>query len=64
VKELQQRLALEASEHPLVVNLQDVTLVNQDAVKCLAQCEAIGITLEHWPRHTRRWIDQSEGRIK
>jgi hypothetical protein len=40
VKELQRVLALEASEHQLIFVLRDVTLVNQDAVECLARCEA------------------------
>jgi anti-anti-sigma regulatory factor len=64
IKELQQLLALEASGQRLAFDLLDVTLVNQDAVEYLAQCEAAGITLEHCPRHIRRWIDQSRDRHK
>jgi hypothetical protein len=64
VKELQRLLALEASEHQLSLVLQDVTLVNQDAVEFLARCEASGIRLKDCPRHIRRWIDQLKGRIK
>ena len=64
VKELQRLLALEASEHQLILVLQDVTLVNQDAVEFLARCEASGIRLKDCPRHIRRWIDQLKGRIK
>ena len=64
VKELQRVLALEASEHQLIFVLQDVTLVNQDAVEFLARCEGSGISLEQCPRHIRRWIDQLKGGIK
>jgi hypothetical protein len=64
VKELQRLLALEASEHQVMFALQDVTLVNQDAVEFLARCEASGVGLKHCPRHIRRWIDQLKGRIK
>ena len=64
VKELQRLLPLEASEHQLSLVLQDVTLVNQDAVEFLGRCEASGIRLTHCPRHIRRWIDQLKGRIK
>jgi hypothetical protein len=64
VRELQRVLALETSEHQLIFVLQDVTLVNQDAVEFLARCEASGISLEQCPRHIRRWIDQLKGRIK
>ena len=64
VKELRRLLALEAAEHQLILLLQDVTLVNQDAVEFLARCEASGIRLTHCPRHIRRWIDQVKGRLK
>ena len=64
VKELQRLLALEVSGQQLMFDLEDVTLVNQDAVEFLARSEASGITLTHCPRHIRRWIDQLKGRIK
>jgi hypothetical protein len=58
VKELQRLLALEVSGRQLMFDLEDVTLVNQDAVEFLARREASGIRLNHCPRHIRRWIDQ------
>ena len=64
VKEPQRLLALEVSGQQLMFDLEDVTLVNQDAVEFLARCEASGIRLTHCPRHIRRWIDQLKGRIK
>lgn len=64
IKELQQLLALETSGHRLIFNLRDVTLVNQDAVHFLGQCEADGIKLENCPLHIRTWIDQGKRRIK
>ena len=64
IQELQQLLASEQSGHQLIFNLRDVTLVNQDAVKFLAQCEAEGINLESCPLHIRTWIDQGKGRSK
>jgi len=64
IKELQQLLALERSGHQVIFNLRDVTLVNQDAVNFLAQCEADGIKLENCPLHVRTWIDQGKGRIE
>lgn len=62
IQELQQLLALEKSGQQLIFNLRDVTLVNQDAVEFLAQCEARGIKLENCPLHIRTWIDQVIGR--
>jgi anti-anti-sigma regulatory factor len=64
IKELEQLLALETSGHQVIFNLRDVTLVNQDAVNFLAQCEADGIKLENCPLHVRTWIDQGKGRIE
>ena len=58
VKQLQQLLAVETSGKHLILDLRDVTLVNQDAVKFLSLCEADGIELDHCPLHVRQWIDQ------
>jgi anti-anti-sigma regulatory factor len=58
IQELQQLLDLEKSGRQLIFDLRDVTLVNQDAVSFLAQCEAHGIKLENCPLHIRTWIDQ------
>ena len=58
IKQLQQLLAVERTGQQLILDLRDVTLVNQDAVKFLRRCEADGIKLENCPLHVRRWIDQ------
>ena len=49
IKQLQQLLAVETSGQQLILDLRDVTLVNQDAVKFLRRCEADGIKLENCP---------------
>jgi hypothetical protein len=58
IQQLEQMLAVETSGQQLILDLRDVTLVNQDAVKFLRSCEADGIKLENCPLHVRRWIDQ------
>lgn len=58
IKQLQELLAVETSGRQLVLDLRDVTLVNEDAVKFLDRCEAEGIKLENCPLHVRKWIDQ------
>jgi hypothetical protein len=58
---LQELIAAEKCGQPLVLDLKDVTLVNQNAVKFLRCCEADGIELHNCPMHVRRWIDQVEG---
>ena len=62
IKQLQELLAVETSGQQLILDLKDVTLVNQDAVKFLGRCEADGIKLENCPLHIRTWIDQVKGR--
>jgi len=62
IKQLQQLLAAEISGQQLILDLRDVTLVNQDAVKFLGRCEADGIKLENCPLHVREWIDQVKDR--
>jgi anti-anti-sigma regulatory factor len=58
IQQLEQMLGVETSGQQLILDLRDVTLVNQDAVKFLRSCEADGIKLENCPLHVRRWIDQ------
>jgi hypothetical protein len=41
--------------------LQEVTLVNRDAVKYLARWEAENIKLENCPPYIREWIDAETG---
>src|SRR5579863_315588 len=64
IKQLQELLAVETTGLPLILDLKDVTLVNQDAVNFLGRCEADGIKLENCPLHVRRWIDQIEDRLR
>ncbi len=62
IEQVQQLLAVEAPGQRLMFDLRDVTLVNQDVVTFLADCEAKGIKLESCPLHIRNWIDQEKRR--
>src|SRR5215510_15379155 len=62
IEQFQQLLVVETPGQPLTFNLRDVTLVNQDVVTILADCEANGIKLENCPLHFRNWIDQEKRR--
>jgi hypothetical protein len=64
IEQFQQLLVVETPGQQLMLNLRDVTLVNQDAVIFLADCEAQGIKLESCPLHIRNWIDQEKRRDK
>ena len=59
-----QRL-FEAEDHNVIMNLKEVTLVDRDAVRFLARCEADSIKLENCPAYIREWIvremDQKTG---
>lgn len=54
--ELQDMIGDEAPHHTLVVDLKEVKLMDRDAVKFLAQCEARGIKLESCPAYVHEWI--------
>ena len=64
IERFQQLLVVETPGRQLMFDLRDVTLVNQDAVTFLADCEANGIKLESCPLHIRNWIDQAKRRDK
>ena len=51
-------LALEKAGQHVELDLKDVTLVNQDAVKFLAGCEADSIKLENCPAYIRVRIER------
>jgi len=56
VAELQKLFQSEAKDHNLVLDLKDVRLVNRDAVRFLADCEADGGRLKNCPAYIREWI--------
>jgi anti-anti-sigma regulatory factor len=63
-KEVRELLDLETAGQPLVLDLRDVTLVNEGAVKFLACCEADSIKLENCPPYIREWIERVKGRTR
>ena len=56
VAELQRLFALEADGVSLVLDLHGVELVDREAVRFLARCEAERIALAHCPAYIREWI--------
>jgi anti-anti-sigma regulatory factor len=54
--ELEKLISAEADGRHIVLDLQDLTLVDQDAVNFLRRCEADSITLKNCPAYIRRWI--------
>ncbi len=54
--ELRRVIGLEARDHNLVLDLKDITLVDQSAIRFLARCEAESVMLENCPAYIRDWI--------
>ncbi len=56
VPELQRLFEVEGQNRRIVLDLKEVQLVDRDAVRFLALCEAQGIRLDHCPAYIREWI--------
>ncbi len=56
VGELEKLFSTEAGSRRIVLDLKDLTLVDQDAVSFLRRCEADNITLRNCPAYIRKWI--------
>jgi hypothetical protein len=54
--ELETLVAPEAEDRRIVLDLRDLTLVDQEAVSFLKRCEADGIQLKNCPAYIREWI--------
>jgi anti-anti-sigma regulatory factor len=62
VAELRRLLSLEKAGHRIALDLREVTLVERDAVKFLAECEADSILLVNCPPYIREWINRDQKR--
>jgi hypothetical protein len=62
VAELQRLFRLEAVGQAIALDLQDVTLVDREAVSFLACCEMERIALDNCPAYIREWIVAEKGR--
>ena len=56
LEELKRVIGLEATDHNLVLDLKDVTLVDQLAIRFLARWETDRVKLENCPAYIRDWI--------
>jgi hypothetical protein len=63
LRELSALLALEPWGRPVTLELQDLVLVDRDAVDFLRACEADGILLRNCPAYIRAWMasDRDQG---
>ena len=56
IGELETLMTSEADGRRIVLDLRDLTLVDQDAVSFLKRCEEGNITLKNCPAYIREWI--------
>ena len=56
IGELETLLRKEADGRRIVLDLRDLTLVDQDGVNFLKRCEEDNITLKNCPAYIREWI--------
>jgi anti-anti-sigma regulatory factor len=56
IGELETLISAEASGRRIVLDLKDLTLVDQDAVSFLRRCEADSLHLRNCPAYIRKWI--------
>ena len=61
IGELEALVHEEAAGRRIVLDLSDLTFVDQDAVSFLKRCEADNITLKNCPAYIREWIMKSRG---
>ena len=62
VAELKSLIRLEANARPIVLDLKDLILVDQDVVTFLERCEADGIQLKNCPAYIREWVLREQKR--
>ena len=55
--ELQKLIEAEAEVAAITFDLQEVRLVDREAVRFLASCESRGIKLRNCPPYIREWIE-------
>ena len=58
IAELETLINSEANGRRIVLDLKDLTLVNENAISFLERCEANSITLENCPPYIREWINR------
>ena len=63
--DVQQLMAvIDAARKPIALDLQQVRLVDLDAVYFLAAAERKGIVLRHVPQYVREWILLEKSRVE
>lgn len=62
VAELQNLVDFAAAKNGVALDLEEVRLVDREAVQFLTQCESDGVKLERCPAYIREWIEKERNR--
>jgi ABC-type transporter Mla MlaB component len=60
IAELQRLIDEDASHNVVTLDLEEIRLVDREAVGFLARCEGTGIRLENCSTYVREWISREE----
>jgi anti-anti-sigma regulatory factor len=61
VAQLETLISSEAGGLPIVLDLKELTLVDEDAVRFLEASEIKGVELQNCPGYIREWITRERG---
>jgi hypothetical protein len=60
IVELERLFELQTDDRDIVVDLKDVSLVDREAMRFFARCEADGVTLENCTPYIREWMEREK----
>ena len=60
IAELERLFELQTEHCDIVVDLKDVSLVDREAMRFFARCEADGVKLEHCTPYIREWMEREK----
>jgi anti-anti-sigma regulatory factor len=60
IAELRSLFDLQTDYRDLVVDLKDVSVVDREAMRSLARCEADGVKLENCTPYIREWMEREK----
>ena len=63
VAELQNLVDFAAAKNSVVLDLEEVRLVDREAVQFLARCEMEGVGLDNCPAYIREWIEKERTQL-
>jgi hypothetical protein len=55
---------IEKCNHPPILDLEEVTLLDRDSVRFLIRCESKGVHLVNCPLYVQEWITRERGQMQ